>query len=96
MGFDEGTDTGAGVEGVEICVNSLSDGAWDVAGVSGSDGAAMVDVSDTSSCTTAFSSSPVVRFGSATTSLDSCRFCRRLRRREALVGKVAFSEDMKY
>ena len=36
----------AGVGGADACVKSLSDGACEVAGVSCSDGAAMVDDSD--------------------------------------------------
>ena len=46
VGFGEVVGACAGVAGVETCVKSLSDGACEVAGVSGSDGAAMVDVSE--------------------------------------------------
>ena len=41
--------TCAGVAGVETCEKSLSDGACDVAGVSGSDGAAIVEASEATS-----------------------------------------------
>lgn len=44
VGLGEGTGACAGVT-VEL-VKSLSDGAWEVAGVSGSEGAAMVETSD--------------------------------------------------
>lgn len=46
VGFGEDVCACAGVAGVETLVKSLSDGAWEVAGVSGSDGAAIVEASD--------------------------------------------------
>jgi len=79
----------------EICEKSFSDGAWDVAGVSCSEGAATVDISDatssvTCSCTpasmlavgTTVSSSPS-NIGTIVTSSPSSGICRRrLRLRE--------------
>ena len=77
--FGENTGACAGVAGVETCVKSLSDGACEVAGVSGSDGAAIVDVSEgcssaaACSCIRSTSGVPALA-GKATESSDLCRF----------------------
>jgi hypothetical protein len=55
VGLGEEVGARAGVTGVDTLTKSLSDGAWEVAGVSGSDGAAMVEASD---CGSGSGSSP--------------------------------------
>lgn len=100
--FGDGTAAWAGVAGVETCVKSLSEGACDVAGVSGSDGAAIVDVSDGASsvaaCSCSCGSSSVIPSlaGSATASSDLCRFCRLRRRGMARGGKAPSASVHEY
>lgn len=69
----------AGVAGVDTCENSVSEGACEVAGVSSSEGAAIVEVSDSATSGTCSAiwravSSTVTRGGRATPSM-SFRFC---------------------
>lgn len=93
--------------GVETCVKSLSDGAWDVAGVSRADVAATVDVSDAGSsaftlvacsgdasdCCTSLEA--LERYGRATVSFDLVRFWRFFRAL-ARRGKVAGEASGEY
>lgn len=99
VAFGEEKDACAGVAGVETCVNSLSEGACEVAGVSGSDGAAIVDVSEggssTAVCSCPSSAVPSLA-GNATAAMVLCRFCLFRRRGMARDGKAVWPSAMEY
>lgn len=76
---------------------SPSEGACDVAGVSLSDGAATVDVSEGSpSLSSSAISSAIVLEGRATASFATCKFCLLLRRLEARGGNDALLSGVEY
>ena len=86
---------------METLVNSLSDGACDVAGVSCSEGAAIVEVSDGGARTVSSSSSTccaTAAFPLAGRAMFSMavKFCRFLRLPAARGGKFAFPPSFEY
>lgn len=97
VGFGDGTAPAEGVAGMEMTPNSFSDGACDVAGVSNSDGAGRVDVSDARSSTPAswLSSSLASRAGSATEPI-SFKLCRLFRLLAARGGNLEAPSALEY
>ena len=85
---------------METLVNSLSEGACDVAGVSCSDGAAIVEVSDGGARTVSSSSTccAIAAFPLAGKAIFSMavKFCLFLRLPAARGGKFAFPPSFEY